>query len=82
MKSYCKLPHCSRCHERLHKGNAFYRSNGIPLQPCRTCQAEMLMVRNWVKRGMADIDLRIEKLNRELELLSEAKQIFKLKCGL
>jgi len=42
----------------------------------------MLMVRNWVKRGMADIDLRIEKLNRELELLSEAKQIFKLKCGL
>ncbi len=75
MKSYCKLPHCCRCHEKLHKENAFYRSNGVPLRPCKTCQAEMLMVRNWVKRGTHDIDSRIEKLSRELELLAEAKQL-------
>jgi len=54
----------------------------VPLQPCKTCQAEMLMVRNWVKRGLADIDSRIEKLNRELELLAEARQISKIKHGL
>ena len=82
MKSYCKLPHCCRCHERLHNGNAFYRGNGVPLQPCKTCQAEMLMIRNWVKRGIADIDLRIEKLNRELFLLAEARQMAKIKHDL
>jgi hypothetical protein len=73
-KGYCRLVFCHRCGERIHKGNGYYRNNGMPLNPCKQCTVDLTTIYKWARLGIDAITIRETQLKRESFLLQEAKK--------
>jgi len=69
---YCKLPHCSRCGDRLHNGNAYKRSNGRFIRHCKRCNTDVTIIKQWRRRAPEEIIQRICEYQHLEGLLLEA----------
>jgi transcription elongation factor Elf1 len=70
-KGYCVLPTCSRCGERLHRGNAIKRSNGRYTSYCKDCNAEVAVLKRYKNMPLSKRLEAIKEHERLIALIEE-----------